>query len=170
VASSEVRVGSAQVLTVCVDAQDPEADQAVATESRDWVADLTSPGRDQDQALRDLHGLMIRAARHQVWRMKPMLGGAGHDTCEELANQAADDALASLLAKMHTFQGQSRFTTWAYKFAILQAAAEVRRHAWRNREVRLETRGFGRTTMRDPKSMPRPSTWPRPWDGPWSLR
>ncbi|MGH9229456.1 MAG: sigma-70 family RNA polymerase sigma factor [Acidimicrobiales bacterium] len=108
------------------------------TETRDWVADLTTPGREQDQALRDLHRLMIRAARHQVWRMRPMLGGAGHDTCEELANQAADDALASLLAKAHTFQGQSRFTTWAYKFAILQAATEVRRHAWHNREVGLD--------------------------------
>ncbi|HKA84518.1 MAG TPA: sigma-70 family RNA polymerase sigma factor [Acidimicrobiales bacterium] len=73
--------------------------------------------------------------------MRPMLVGAGHDTCEELANQAADDALASLLAKVHTFRGRSRFTTWAYKFAILQAATEVRRHAWRNREVRLDDAG-----------------------------
>lgn len=113
----------------------------VRAEPRDWLADLAAPGRDRDRALRDLHGLMIRAARHQVWRMRPMLAGAGHDTFEELANQAADDALARLLAKVHTFGGRSRFTTWAYKFAILQAATEVRRHAWRNREVRLDDAG-----------------------------
>jgi RNA polymerase sigma-70 factor (ECF subfamily) len=116
-----------------------EVDRATApVGARDWVAALTSPGREQDEALRDLHGLMIRAARHQVWRMQLMLRGAGHDTCEELANQAADDALTSLLAKLHTFQGRSRFTTWAYKFAILQAATEVRRHAWRDREISLD--------------------------------
>jgi RNA polymerase sigma-70 factor, ECF subfamily len=117
----------------------PEVDRETEpVEPRDWVVALTTPSRERDQALRDLHGLMIRAARHQVWRMQPMLRGAGHDTCEELANQAADDALAILLAKVHTFQGRSRFTTWAYKFAILQAATEVRRHAWRNREVSLD--------------------------------
>lgn len=122
-----------------LDQADPGVDRASApAEPRDWLGELAASGRDQDRALRDLHGLMIRAARHQVWRMRPMLAGAGHDTCEELANQAADDALASLLAKMHTFRGRSRFTTWAYKFAILQAATEVRRHAWRNREVRLD--------------------------------
>ncbi|HEU0213029.1 MAG TPA: sigma-70 family RNA polymerase sigma factor [Jiangellaceae bacterium] len=70
--------------------------------------------------------------------MQPTLGGAGHDSSEELANQAADDALTSLLAKVHTFQGRSRFTTWAYKFAILQAATEVRRQAWRDREISLD--------------------------------
>ncbi|MGH8827152.1 MAG: RNA polymerase sigma factor [Jiangellaceae bacterium] len=105
---------------------------------RDWVVALTTPGREQDQALRDLHTLMIRAARHQVWRMQALMGGADHDTCDALANHAADDALTTLLAKLGTFQGRSRFTTWAYKFAILQAATEVRRHAWRNREVSLD--------------------------------
>lgn len=121
------------------DLQTPDVDRATApVEPRDWVAALTTPGRERDMALRDLHGLMIRAARHQVWRMQSMLGGAGDDTREELANQAADDALAALLAKVHTFQGRSRFTTWAYKFAILQAATEVRRHAWRNREISLD--------------------------------
>lgn len=117
----------------------PDVDRATpSAERRDWVAALTTPGRERDKALRDLHGLMLRAARHQVWRMRPMLGNAGHDTCEELANQAADDALATLLAKVHTFRGRSRFTTWAYKFAILQAATEVRRQAWRKREISLD--------------------------------
>ena len=112
--------------------------ETAAVEPRDWVAALTTPSRERDEALRDLHGLMIRAARHQVWRMQPMLRDAGHDTCEDLANQAADDALAILLTKLHTFEGRSRFTTWAYKFAILQAATEVRRYAWRDREISLD--------------------------------
>jgi RNA polymerase sigma-70 factor (ECF subfamily) len=104
----------------------------------DWVAALASPGFQQDQALRRLHALMVKAAHHQVWRMRAMLPAVGASGYEELANCAADDALTSLLAKLDTFEGRSRFTTWAYKFAILQAATEVRRQAWATREVSLD--------------------------------
>jgi RNA polymerase sigma-70 factor (ECF subfamily) len=104
----------------------------------DWPAALALPGAEQDQALRRLHALMVKAARHQVWRMRGMLGGADAATIEELANSAADEALTVLVAKLDTFEGRSRFTTWAYKFAILQAATEVRRQAWARREVSLD--------------------------------
>ena len=57
---------------------------------------------------------------------------------EDLATQAADDALVAMLAKLHTFRGASRFTTWAYKFALLEAGVRVRRRAWQGREVVLE--------------------------------
>jgi RNA polymerase sigma-70 factor (ECF subfamily) len=57
---------------------------------------------------------------------------------DELADEAAHDALQAVLTRLHTFRGESRFTTWAYKFAILQASTEVRRRAWRQREVNLE--------------------------------
>ena len=104
----------------------------------DWPTALSLPGPAQDIALRRLHALMVRAARHQVWRMRGMLPGVDTVTCEDLANSAADEALTALLGKLDTFEGRSRFTTWAYKFAILQAATEVRRHAWAKREVHLE--------------------------------
>jgi RNA polymerase sigma-70 factor, ECF subfamily len=70
--------------------------------------------------------------------MRGMLGDADAATIEELANSAADEALTVLLTKLDTFEGRSRFTTWAYKFAILQAATEVRRRAWARREVSLD--------------------------------
>jgi RNA polymerase sigma-70 factor (ECF subfamily) len=104
----------------------------------DWVSALSSPGLERDDALRRLHPLMVRAARHQVRRMRALLPHAGAQECEDLANGAADDALAALLGKLSTFEGRSRFTTWAYKFAILQAATEVRRHAWVGREIPLD--------------------------------
>lgn len=108
------------------------------TDAAAWFDDLSSPGPRRDAALRGLHGLLLRAARHQVSRMRPMLGGLGQDRVEEIANQAADEALVTLLGKLSTFEGRSRFTTWAYKFAVLQAAVEVRRHAWANREIELD--------------------------------
>jgi RNA polymerase sigma-70 factor (ECF subfamily) len=126
---------------------DPRAPQAgVATRPGDppgeplvdWPAALTAGGATGQQALRDLHALMLRAARHQVRRMHSAIVDLGPDRCDELAETAADEALAALLAKLHTFEGRSRFTTWAYKFAILQAATEVRRQTWAGREVSLD--------------------------------
>jgi RNA polymerase sigma-70 factor (ECF subfamily) len=107
--------------------QDPE----------DWVRALSLEGPARDLALRRLHALLVRAAYHQVLRMRPMLTASGADRVEELAHQAADEAMVAVIAKLATFEGRSRFTTWAYKFAILQAAVEVRRSAWRHREVCL---------------------------------
>ena len=56
---------------------------------------------------------------------------------EDLAQQAADDALVAVLRQLGTFEGRSRFTTWAYKFGVLHAGVAVRRQAWRHREVPL---------------------------------
>ena len=112
-------------------------DEPDAPLERDWLTTLASTGPDREGALRDLHRLLVGAARHQVWRMRGLLPALGPESLEDLANCAADDALTILLGKIGTFQGRSRFTTWAYKFAILQAANEVRRHAWSVREVEL---------------------------------
>ena len=57
---------------------------------------------------------------------------------DDLALQAADDALVAVLAKLDTYRGASRFTTWAYKFALLEAGVRLRRRAWQGREVVLE--------------------------------
>jgi RNA polymerase sigma-70 factor (ECF subfamily) len=103
----------------------------------DWVRALHSSGAEQAAALRELHALMIRAAGHQVWRMRSALPDPSPGTVDSLVNQAADEAMTALLGKLHTFEGRSRFTTWAFKFAILQAATEVRRVQWQHREVQL---------------------------------
>jgi RNA polymerase sigma-70 factor (ECF subfamily) len=52
--------------------------------------------------------------------------------------QSAADALVAVLSKLDTYRGESRFTTWAYKFALLEAAVKLRRRAWQGREVPLE--------------------------------
>ncbi len=106
-------------------------------EEPDWVTALRDDGPVRDEALRQLHALLVRAARHQVGRMGGMLAG-GRGAAEEVVICAADEAMVMLLAKLESFEGRSRFTTWAYKFAIYEAANEVRRRAWSSREVRLE--------------------------------
>jgi RNA polymerase sigma-70 factor (ECF subfamily) len=107
-------------------------------EPQDWVEALSTPGPGQDQAMGRLHEMMLRASRHQVRRMRSSLAGVGNERLEEIANQAADEAMMAVLTKLSTFEGRSRFTTWAYKFAILQCATEVRRFAWQHREVELD--------------------------------
>jgi RNA polymerase sigma-70 factor (ECF subfamily) len=107
------------------------------TPDEGWVADLTSDGVSGAAAVRRLHDILLRASRHQVWRLRSLLPGAGADELEDLAQQCADEAVVAVLRQLSTFEGRSRFTTWAYKFAIYQAGAEVRRQAWRHREIHL---------------------------------
>jgi RNA polymerase sigma-70 factor, ECF subfamily len=108
-------------------------------EPQNWVEVLSVRGPERDQALRRLHDLLLRAARHQIHRLRRLHDSIGPERVDEIANEAADEALVVLLARLHTFEGRSRFTTWAYKFAILQVSTEVRRLTWRDREVPLDT-------------------------------
>jgi len=107
------------------------------TLSQAWMARLTCAGAERDAALAELHDLLLRAARFEIFRRRrafPQLGGADLD---DLAWQSADDALMSILRRLGDFRGDSQFTTWACKFAIVEAGAKVRRHAWRGREIPL---------------------------------
>jgi len=108
-----------------------------AVEPVEWVRALSSSGVDRDRALKQLHLLMLRAARHQVTRMRTALPDPSPAAVEVLVNSAADEAMTALLSKLHTFEGRSRFTTWAFKFAVLQVASDVRRLQWQHREVEL---------------------------------
>ena len=98
----------------------------VVDETQDWLRDLRDPAT-REAACARLHALLLRAARYEVARRSVPPGDR-----DDLALQAADDALVSILAKLDTFRGASRFTTWAYKFALLEAAVKARRRAWRS--------------------------------------
>ena len=112
-------------------------DPAQTFSDRMWVERLAGSGPQHDDAVARLHALLLRAARHRVAGMSeaPGLGAARR---EEIVHAAADAAVVSLLGRLDTFEGRSKFTTWAYKFGILHAGVEVRRAAWKNREVDFE--------------------------------
>ena len=111
---------------------------AVDDESRAWLAGLRGHGPARDDALRRLHALLLGAARFEVARRRPSLPHLRGDDLPDIAMQAADDALMSVLRRLDDFRGDSRFSTWAYKFALLEAAVKLRRRAWQGREVPLE--------------------------------
>jgi RNA polymerase sigma-70 factor (ECF subfamily) len=110
-----------------------------AAPDEDWIAELTTPGPVREDALRRLHALLLKGARFQVSRMSALRAAVGPAQVEDIVNLAADEAMVAVLGKLATFEGRSRFTTWAFKFAILQAAVELRRQAWSHREVPLES-------------------------------
>ena len=107
-------------------------------ESREWLRSLRAGGRERDEAVARLHALLLRAARFECARRRPTLPHLRGNDLDDVANQAADDALVSVLARLDSFRGASRFTTWAYKFALLEAAVKLRRRSWQGREVPLE--------------------------------
>ena len=107
----------------------------VDEESREWLEDLRA--RDENATER-LHALLLRAARFEVARRRPALPHLRGNELDDIALEAADDALMSVLRRLDDFEGRSRFTTWVYKFALLEAAVKLRKRAWQNREVPLE--------------------------------
>jgi RNA polymerase sigma-70 factor, ECF subfamily len=113
----------------------PGVDPAMDPESRAWVAALAGDGGDREAALDRLHALLLRAARFELARRRGQLAGLSAAERHDLAVQAADDAMMAVLARLGDFRGLSRFTTWAYKFALLEAATKARRLAWRDREL-----------------------------------
>ncbi len=116
--------------------------QPAADPSRTLLARLGATGHEREAAVVELHALLLKAARFEVDRRRdtlPHLRGGDH---EDLAQQSADDALLAVLGKLGEFRGESRFTTWAYKFALLEAGVKVRRRAWQDREVPLEDKAW----------------------------
>jgi RNA polymerase sigma-70 factor (ECF subfamily) len=117
-------------------------------ESATWIARLRADGPGHHAAVRDLHVLLLRAARFEVRRRRAALGHLREAEREDLAQQSADDALVAVLRKLGEFRGESRFTTWAYKFALLEAAVKVRRRVWQDREVQLQPADWPRFASR----------------------
>ena len=103
--------------------------------SREWLRSLRADGATRNEAVERLHALLLRAAvaRRRAAEYRPHV----RDELEEIAHEAAGDALINLLARLDDFRGESRFTTWAYKFALLETAVKLRKRAWQGRELPL---------------------------------
>jgi RNA polymerase sigma-70 factor, ECF subfamily len=100
-----------------------------------WLRDLAPAAREREPAIGRLHALLLGAARTELNRR------SGSDVrgpeLEDLAHQAADDSLLAILGKLDTFRGESRFTTWAYRFVVLDVSTKLGRHFWRTPRAAL---------------------------------
>jgi RNA polymerase sigma-70 factor (ECF subfamily) len=135
----------------------PEATESVQAEaalldaeSQAWLRALRADGAEREAAVGRLHGLLVRAARFEIARRRPSLPHLRGGELADIATEAADDAVVSVLARLDDFRGASRFTTWAYKFALLEAAVKLRRRAWQGRELPLEPESWTLVPSRGP--------------------
>jgi RNA polymerase sigma-70 factor, ECF subfamily len=94
------------------------------------MAGLRATGVQRDNTVAELRDLLLRVARFECQRRRGMLRVSGPEL-EDIAQQAANDALVSIIAKLDEFRGESRFTTWAYKFVMFQVSTKIGRHFWR---------------------------------------
>lgn len=104
---------------------------ALDPDSAEWVGQLTGTAAERAQGETRLHRMLVQVARRELLRRQasaPWLAGA---ELEDLAHQCAADAMLAILRKLGTFRGESRFTTWAYRFVILEVSAKLGRHYWR---------------------------------------
>lgn len=103
----------------------------------EWLNDLRAPDPIQAQALQNLRDYLVRAAAAYLERQWERAARLEYSELLQLAQDLAQEALLDILKKLDTFRGESRFTTWAYKFVIKAAAEELRRRRWQN--LSLET-------------------------------
>lgn len=96
----------------------------------EWMAGLRASGVQQDTTVAELRDLLLRVARLECQRRRGLLRVSGPEL-EDIAQQAANDALVSIMAKLDEFRGESHFTTWAYKFVMFQVSTKIGRHFWR---------------------------------------
>jgi RNA polymerase sigma-70 factor, ECF subfamily len=126
---------------------DPGVEQTPAAsldpDSAEWLRVLADAGPGREAALARLHEMLLRIARGEARRRGPRLQLTGPEL-DDLAYQAAADALIAITGKLGQFRGESRFTTWAYKFVIFEVSAKIGRHFWRHPSVPLDAEDWER--------------------------
>jgi RNA polymerase sigma-70 factor (ECF subfamily) len=132
--------------------------RGVDEESSEWLCRLRATGSTHDAAIAELHGLLVRVARREVNRRADRLRIVGPEI-DDIAHQAAADALIALIGKLNEFRGDSRFTTWAYKFVVFEVSAKVGRHFWRDPVARLDAEDWHRLPDRLGFDPARESEW-----------
>jgi RNA polymerase sigma-70 factor (ECF subfamily) len=100
-------------------------------ESERWLEQLRPGHPRRDETVAKLRDVLLRVALYELSRRRDQLGSITGPEFDDIAQQAANDALMNVLAKLEEFRGLSRFTTWAYKFAMFEVSGKVARHAWR---------------------------------------
>jgi RNA polymerase sigma-70 factor, ECF subfamily len=116
-------------------------------DSAEWLSSLSAEGHEKDDAIARLHEMLLRVANREVHRRGARIGIHGPEL-DDLAHQAAGDATMAILRKLDGFRGESRFTTWAYRFAILEVASKIGRHQWQTRTVPYDVEDWDRLPAR----------------------
>jgi RNA polymerase sigma-70 factor (ECF subfamily) len=117
-----------------LDGAEVEARDASArsVDDQHWIEGLSRTGAAHERTCEELHEILFRAARREARQRGLHLRVTGPDL-DDLACQAASDALLLVIGKVRDFRGESRFTTWATRFVVFQVMAKLRQHVRRHR-------------------------------------
>jgi RNA polymerase sigma-70 factor (ECF subfamily) len=99
--------------------------------NQEWLRDLNASGASQEKAIADLRDILLRAALFFFSRNLGDFGDLSRDEILQRAEDCAQDALIAVMQHLPEFRGDSKFTTWAYKFAINMALMAARRERWK---------------------------------------
>ena len=126
-----------------------EGNHSLDPETAEWLSSLRDARRDE--AIGRLHGLLLRVARSEI-RRRNTGGQITGPEVDDLAHQAAADAVLLITNRLDEFRGESRFTTWAYKFVVFEVSTKLGRHFWKRHRAPSGAVGLGPRTRppRDP--------------------
>jgi RNA polymerase sigma-70 factor, ECF subfamily len=142
----EVAARGRESLAMSASAAEISRDTRLDPESRAWLDDLDSDGLRRDEAVGRLYALLLREASFEVRRRTACLTHPSGGDLDDLAAQAAGDAVVAILAKLGQFRGDSLFTTWARRFAQREAPAKIRGRRGRNHDLPMDL-DFARSWM-----------------------
>ena len=112
------------------DVQTESPAETVHRSNAEWITTLSGTGDAQARALTDLRTYLLRAALFTLRRALHYVGHLESSTLGQIAEECAQDALTTLLQRLADFRGDSKFTTWAYAFAVNTALSAARRERW----------------------------------------
>ncbi|MGZ4234053.1 MAG: RNA polymerase sigma factor [Solirubrobacteraceae bacterium] len=96
-------------------------------ESRAWWVRLHGREPERDRAIAELHERLRREAWFHIRLRTRGMSEFPRSDLDDLAVQAASDALLAVLRKLEHYRGDSQFWTWAKRFAQLEAPVSIRR-------------------------------------------
>jgi RNA polymerase sigma-70 factor (ECF subfamily) len=143
VVPAEAAAGRPRSWSVTVGADAGPDGRGLDEDSAQWLADLGAPGQVGGHAIGRLHEMLLRVARAELRRRGGQHPVTGPEL-DDLAHQSADDAVVAITAKLGQFRGESRFTTWACKFVILEVSAKLGRHFWQRPAVPFDAEDWDR--------------------------
>lgn len=97
-----------------------------------WLRDLQGGGIAYTEAVSDLRDYLMRAALVYLSRRRDDIAHWTAENLRHFADDIAQDALLDIQDNLEKFRGEAKFTTWAYRFVINQAAGELRRSRYRD--------------------------------------
>lgn len=97
-----------------------------------WLDNLGASSARQEAAIADLRNLLLRTVLFFFSRNLNDFGGLAREEIVHLAEDCTQEALIALMNHLSDFRGESKFTTWAYKFAVNTALVAARRERWKN--------------------------------------